>query len=567
MRGTKSALLGLLLASASTLAAQSQPAAPAAPTTAAAPTTMEQVVDHIISREQALIGMLRVYRPMAEIYIQKTRRDGPSRLVPSGDKYFLGRADFSSGVELHKFTTKTGRLQRTFDSLRNALSLSAQFMPEGFANMVFLGNVEFDRDHYHFEYIKREFLGEVRCLVFDVRPTEKKSKGRFIGRIWAEDRDYTIVRLNGDFTGSTRTKFYYHFDSWRTNVGPSLWLPSIVYSEETDFHYGFRGRLRFRAQVRLWGYKATQSSQDQELSTILIEGPSPVRDLADSGKDPSPYEAKRAWEQHAADNVIERMERMGLIAPSGDVDKVLQTVVNNLEVTNNLDIQPEVRCRVLLTSTLESFAIGHTIVLSRGLIDVLPDEATLAALLAHELAHIVLGHGMDTRFAFSDRLLFRDEETFHHFLFGRKPGEENEANQKALEFAKNSPYEGKLTAAALFAEELRTRAGQIPNLISPHIGDRLALSLPATGFTESGTARDSNLIAALPLGSRIKVDPWTNRIEILKSQPTGLIPKRDRIPFEVPPVLLYLRRQASTAAPSSGMIASDSQPGLAHKPE
>jgi len=82
---------------------------------------------------------------------------------------------------------------------------------------------------------------------------------------------------------------------------------------------------------------------------------------------------------------------MGLLAPQGDVDKVLETVVNNLEVINNLDIQPGVRCRVLLTSTLESFTIGHTIVLSRGLIDVVPDEASLATMRAHELAHIVLG--------------------------------------------------------------------------------------------------------------------------------------------------------------------------------
>jgi hypothetical protein len=29
-------------------------------------------------------------------------------------------------------------------------------------------------------------------------------------------------------------------------------------------------------------------------------------------------------------------------------------VVNNLEVTNNLDIEPDVRCRVLMTSTMES---------------------------------------------------------------------------------------------------------------------------------------------------------------------------------------------------------------------
>ena len=56
------------------------------------------------------------------------------------------------------------------------------------------------------------------------------------------------------------------------------------------------------------------------------------------------------------------------------MDKTLETVVNNLEVTNNLDI--DVHCRVMLTSTLETFSIGHTIVISRGLLDVLPDEAS-----------------------------------------------------------------------------------------------------------------------------------------------------------------------------------------------
>ena len=90
--------------------------------------------------------------------------------------------------------------------------------------------------------------------------------------------------------------------------------------------------------------------------------------------------------------------------------KVLETVVNNLEVTNNLDIEPDMRCRVLMTSTLESFVIGHTIVLSRGLIDVLPDEASLAMIIAHELAHIALGHRLDTKYAFNDRMLFEDPE-------------------------------------------------------------------------------------------------------------------------------------------------------------
>ena len=124
------------------------------------------------------------------------------------------------------------------------------------------------------------------------------------------------------------------------------------------------------------------------------------------------------------------MERLGLLAPRGDVDKVLETVVNNLEVTNNLDIEPEIRCRVLMTSTLESFTIGHTIVLSRGLIDVLPDEASLATMLAHEMAHVVLGHRIDTQYAFFDRILFDEKDTFQHFGFARTAAEEQAADEK-----------------------------------------------------------------------------------------------------------------------------------------
>src|ERR1700682_6225731 len=102
--------------------------------------------------------------------------------------------------------------------------------------------------------------------------------------------------------------------------------------------------------------------------------------------------AQRNWDRKAEDNVVDRLERLGLLAPVGEVDKVLDTVVNNIEVTNNLDVQPEIRCRVMLTAPLESYNIGHTIVISRGFLDTLPDEASLAAVLAHELGHILLGH-------------------------------------------------------------------------------------------------------------------------------------------------------------------------------
>ena len=198
-----------------------------------------------------------------------------------------------------------------------------------------------------------------------------------------------------------------------------------------------------------------------------MEAAAPLIDQTATANDYSPLQQERSWTRQAEDSVVEKMERMGLMAPSGNADKVLETVVNNLEVTNDLDIEPGVRCRVLMTSTLESFAIGHTIVLSRGLVDVLPDEASLAAILAHELGHIVLGHRMNTEFAFFNRLRFNDKDTFRHFGFAHTPDDERAASQTGIELLSKSPYKDQLRNRAALPPTLQNDSKEIPNLISP----------------------------------------------------------------------------------------------------
>jgi hypothetical protein len=238
----------------------------------------------------------------------------------------------------------------------------------------------------------------------------------------------------------------------------------------------------------------------------------------------------------------------------------METVVNNLEVTNNLDIQPEVRCRVMMMSTLESFTIGHTIVLSRGLIDVLPDEASLAAILAHELGHVVLGHHMDTQFAFFNRVRFDEKETFRHFDFARTPEEEQAAKAKGMELLRNSPYKEQAGGAQLFLQALKSRAKMIPNLISPHLGDRVSASwtvASAVFSTQEADAKPATKgIVALPLGGRIKVDPWNDQLRLYKSKPVGMVGEAEKMPFEVTPFFFYLTRQGeSTPAEAAGAVA------------
>jgi hypothetical protein len=527
---------------------------------------LDQIVNRIISTEQTEMNSLKPFTPLVETYIQNLRGDNNLGAVPAGDKYFLGRAVLSKGVNLDPLTDggeSGGVKHKMFGGLGSMLSLNMEYLPQGFLQMIYVDTNGFDREHYKFDYVRREFLGEVRTLVFDVTPLAKAGKGRFMGRIWVEDQDFHIVRFNGAYSGSSRTNYYFHFDSWRVNTGPNLWLPAFIYSEESDLNFALSKRLSFKAQTRLWGYNLGHSAQEQELSKILIESQTPVKDQTTTANDINPVMAQRNWDRQAEDNVVDRLERLGLLAPAGEVDKVLETVVNNLEVTNNLDLQPEIRCRVLLTSTLESFAIGHTIVFSRGLIDVLPDEASLATMVSHELAHVVLGHRIDGQYAFFDRLLFDEKDTFRHFGFARTAAEEEAANAKANELLQSSPYKEQLATAKLFMNALETRQRDIPNLISPHLGDRVPTNMtvaassapvaqrPATPAAAPAQASATSPVVALPLGGRVKMDPWSDKLEMLKSKPVGTVAEREKMPFEVTPFMLYLTREVNTKSSST----------------
>jgi Peptidase family M48 len=553
MRKVAIAIFGLMLIGVGARAA----------TAAAAPAdqarTMSDVIDRVITNENRASQQIKQYSPLVETYIQNLKPDKELGYAPAGDKYFLGRADFSKGVALISLTDTNGKGKKIFGSIGNFFSFALQFVPDGFLQMIFIDTNGFDKQHYKFDYVRREFLGEVRCLVFDVTPQEKSGKGRFLGRIWVEDQDYNIVRFNGAYSGNGHTSWYFHFDSWRTNVQPGIWMPSFVYSEEKDVHYNLSKKLDFKAQTRLWGYNLGHANQEQELSKILVE--TPVQDDTKTANDLTPIQAQRSWDRQAEDNVIDRLERIGLIAPKGEVDKVLETVINNLEVTNNLDVEPEVRCRVMTTTTLESYTVGHTIVLSRGLIDVLPDEASLATMLAHELGHVVLGHRLDSTYAFFDQLLIEDKDTFRHFGFQRTPEEETAASAKAIQLLNNSPYKTQLGNAGLFLTALSKREKEIPNLISGHLGNRVPVIADLKTAAAVDPKQNPQMIAALPIGGRVKLDPWNDKLDLLKSKPVGTVAEREKMPFEVTPFMPYLTRYGAEAAkPIAASVATPADP-------
>ncbi|HUO16402.1 MAG TPA: M48 family metalloprotease [Verrucomicrobiae bacterium] len=504
-----------------------------------------EIADRIFYREAKFVQDLKPYTPVVETYIQNFKANDELGQVPTSDKYFIGRLVMDKGIEDISFQQHTKSPGTAIlEKLDGFYKMN--YVALGFMQMVYIYG--FDKSNYDLTYLHQEFLGDVRTLVFDVSPKPKVKGPHFEGRIWVEDQDYTIVRFNGTYIPQRMMNFFFHFDSWRLNIRPGTWLPAFIYTEESDARYALFRKLAMRSQTRLWGYSLKLPVDTDEFTAIQIDPASNVSDQTATANEIVPVESTHDWQREAEDDVLDRLQRAGLLAPEGDVSKVLETVINNIEITNKLDIQPEIRARVLLTTPLESFTVGHTIVVSRGLLDVLPDEASLAMVLAHELAHIALGHSLDTKYAFGDRMVFPDEQTFERIQLAHSSQEEEAANRKAMEFLQNSPYKDKLATAGLFLRSLEAHSKELSSLITPQFGSRMAKGnnvLFMSALLQSAPALQPDNVtqlAALPLGSRIKLDPWDDTVELNKSKAVALLSARDKMAFQVTPMIPHLAR-------------------------
>jgi len=171
--------------------------------------------------------------------------------------------------------------------------------------------------------------------------------------------------------------------------------------------------------------------------------------------------------------------------------------------------------------------------------------------LAHELSHIALGHRIDTKFAFNDRFFFPDVNTFQRLDFARNSAEEEAADTKAMQLLANSPYKDKLGTAGLFLKALQSGAPKLTSLIRPHLGNRMedGKTIRMSALLSSAPPLETqriDQIAALPLGGRVKLDPWSNRLEMMKNKPVVLLSPQEKMPFEVTPFFPYLTRLNTT---------------------
>src|SRR5262249_60705156 len=110
-----------------------------------------------------------------------------------------------------------------------------------------------------------------------------------------------------------RRTLSFHVDGWRVNVLPGVWVPSYVYCEETDLNdaQSAARKVRFKSQVRIWGYEAQGAEGTQQLTTIRVDEPAVV-DTAEPQGQLSPGLSQQRWENEPERNIITTLLALGV---------------------------------------------------------------------------------------------------------------------------------------------------------------------------------------------------------------------------------------------------------------
>ena len=133
-------------------------------------------------------------------------------------------------------------------------------------------------------------------------------------------------------------------------------------------------------------------------------------------------------------------------------------------------------------------------------------------------------------------------DALRRFSFKLNDREREASNEKAVALLRNSPYKDNLANAGLFLKQFEQDSRNLRALVAPHLGNGVIVASQLTSTAPPLQPENLNQIAALPLGARIKLDPWTDEAELIKARPTPLVSAREKMPLELTPFMPYLTR-------------------------
>jgi len=389
---------------------------------------------------------------------------------------------------------------------------------EGIVPMIFPDSAGVGTDRYVFQYLGIETLGDLRTWTFMLKPRASAGAGSFSGKIWVADHD--IVRFSGTFANPIpRQKgSYVSFDSVRFKTSTGQWVPWCIYLDQTGLPPSILGGRALRARISVWGFNSQAASLSGSVGVRLDENV----DATLSGG--TQFSSEDVYLE-AEGNLIRWLEGIGLMAPAGKFEReVCDPIIQDIVTANHIALDRTLTCRILLTVPAETVLFESVIGVSKTVFDLAPNSAAIAVLIAREVAlEQVRGRHLDLAWGRPDILFVRDEMDLIKFLdTAPTQAERDEADDLAMKYlARLNGYKQQdLESAAIFlytaSEACKTR----PSLLSPRFGD----GLPGCGrdahisWMALAAPPGSDENPAMHVGSRTRLDPWTDTVKLIAAQ-------------------------------------------------
>src|SRR5208282_6724121 len=108
-----------------------------------------------------------------------------------------------------------------------------------------------------------------------------------------------------------------------------------------------------------------------------------------------------------------------------------------------------------------------------------------------------------------------------------KPDEATRNSERAIELLKKSPYGGKLTNVGLFLAQLKSQRKPLKSLISARLGNQVFFTSQLLQLAPALDPANLQQNGALPMESRIKINPWNDGVSLMKAQQMTPISPRE----------------------------------------
>jgi len=362
---------------------------------------------------------------------------------------------------------------------------------------------------YDWDYLGLEKLGKRDAWTFQLTPLSCAGPGAFSGKIWVVDGD--ILRFSGTFAAPGQDSIYAHFDSWRYRLADGKVVPFITYYDQTGVPpYGPESPV-FRARALYWGF-GPRSNDSTHMQIEGQGGTAPSSGAAPPDAEDVYLEAEKA--------LVDWLQYWRLVPPSGDVEQnVCGHVIQKILYVNDLRLDRDLSCRIILTTPIEATLWESVIGVSKGVFDLAPNEATLALVLCREIAAVVVRKKhLDLAWG-RHEILNRGPLDLLRFIRMPLPQDERDkADDLAIELFGNLNYPAKeVETASIFLNSASEACKTMPALFEPRFGDglpgcgreahisRMAMRAPPGSMSDP----------ALNIGAHIVIHPWTNLVSYM----------------------------------------------------